>query len=232
MELDLANLKSIQTFVAAFKSKIERLDTLINNGGPIGLARNLTEDGFESHFGINHLGHFALTGQLLDVLLNTPFSRVVTVSSRMHVDGEMAWDDLMGEKSYNPWTAYRQSKLANLLFTFELSRKLEVIVSPTKAIAVHPGLAKTGWADNNFGGFMRFLGKIMSLSYQSASMGALPALYAAIDEDAKNGGFYGPVNDKKGYPAEIRASDAAYDEDDARRLWDLSEELTGIQYSI
>ena len=116
MELDLASLTSIKAFANAFKSKYDKLDVLINNGGPIIALRNVTEDGFESHFGINHLGHFALTGLLLDCLLNTPSSRVVTVSSRMHVDGKMEWDDLMSEHSYDRMAAYRQSKLAQMIF--------------------------------------------------------------------------------------------------------------------
>lgn len=233
MELDLASLESIQTFAKVFKSKYDKLDVLINNGGPIVAVRGVTEDGFESHFGINHLGHFMLTGLLLDVLLNTPSSRIVTVGSRVHVDGKMEWNDLMSEHSYDRTKAYRQSKLANLLFAFELHRSLEAKGSSTKAVAAHPGLAKTSWADNNLDGLMKLLGKIMSLtSYQSASMGALPLLYAATDLNIKPGGYYGPEHDTKGYPVEVRAGDAAYDETDAKKLWDVSEKLTGVKYEI
>lgn len=233
MELDLASLKSIQTFAKVFKSKYDKLDVLINNGGPIVAVRGVTEDGFESHFGINHLGHFMLTGLLLDVLLNTPSSRIVTVGSRVHVDGKMEWNDLMSEHSYDRTKAYKQSKLANLLFAFELHRRLEAKGSSTKAVAAHPGLAKTSWADNNLDGLMKLLGKIMSLtSYQSASMGALPLLYAATDLNIKPGGYYGPEHDTKGYPVEVRAGDAAYDETDAKKLWDVSEKLTGVKYEI
>ena len=233
MELDLANLNSIRAFAKLFKSKYDKLDVLINNGGPIIAVRGMTEDGFESHFGINHLGHFMLTGLLLDVLLNTPSSRIVTVGSRMHTTGKMEWDDLMSEGSYDRTRAYKQSKLANMLFAFELNRRLEAKGSSTKAVAAHPGLAKTSWADNNLDGFMKLLGKIMSLtSYQSASMGALPLLYAATDSKVKPGGYYGPEHDTKGYPVEVRAGNAAYDETDAKKLWDLSEKLTGVKYEV
>ncbi len=229
--LDLASLDSIPAFANTFTNKVDRLDVLINNGGVMGATRNLTEDGFESHFGINHLGHFALTGLLLKTLLNTPSSRVVTVSSQMHVDGKMGWDDLMSEKSYDRWTAYRQSKFANLLFAFELGRRLDAKGTKTRSIAVHPGTAATNWAQNNFGGFMGFLfGKMGNMFFQSAAMGALSQLYAAVDTGAKNGGYYGPEHDQKGYPVETQASDSAYDEADAKRLWDLSVELTRVNY--
>ena len=231
MELDLASLTSIKAFANAFKSKYDKLDVLINNGGPIIALRNVTEDGFESHFGINHLGHFALTGLLLDCLLNTPSSRVVTVSSRMHVDGKMEWDDLMSEHSYDRMAAYRQSKLAQMLFAMEFDRRLKTNGLSTLSVTAHPGLAKTGWADNNLSGFMKIMGKIMgAVSYQSAAMGALPVLYAAVDADVKSGGYYGPDGDTKGHPVEVEASKAAYNEADAKRLWDLSENLTGVSY--
>ena len=231
MELDLASFESIRAFASLFKSSHHKLDVLINNGGPIVAARRVTKDGYESHFGINHLGHFMLTGLLLDVLLKAPSSRIVTVSSRMHVDGKIDWDDLMGERSYDRAKAYSQSKLANTLFAFELSRRLEAKGSSTISVAAHPGLARTSWADNNLDGLMRPLGKLMSLlSYQSASMGALPLLYAASDPKVKPGGYYGPEHDQKGYPVELRAGAAAYDETDAKRLWALSEELTGLEY--
>ncbi len=231
MKLDLASLKSIRDFAEAFKSKYDKLDVLINNGGPIIAVRNVTEDGFESHFGINHLGHFALTGLLLDVLLKTPTSRIVTVGSRMHTTGKIAWDDLMSEHSYDRMSAYRQSKLANMLFAFELNRRLEGKGTSTKSMAVHPGLARTSWVDNNLDGFMKFLGKLMSLtSYQSASIAALPLLYAGTDPNVKSGGYYGPEHDTKGYPVEVQAGNSAYNETDAKRLWELSEKLTGVKY--
>lgn len=229
MKLDLASLKSVRNFAEAFKSKHDRLDVLINNGGPVGAVRSATEDGFESHFGVCHLAHFALTGLLLDMLLIMPSSRVVTVSSRMHANGRIAWEDLMSEHSYDRWKAYSQSKLANLMFAFELSRKLEAKGASTKSVAMHPGQAKTRWADNNLNGLMKFLAKFVG---QSASMGALPVLYAAVDAKVKSGGYYGPEHDKKGYPVEVQAGEVAYNEADAKKLWELSETLTGVAYEV
>lgn len=231
MELDLASLDSIKAFAKMFNESHDRLDVLVNNGGLVGFDKSLTADGFESQFGVNHLGHFALTGLLLDSLLITPSSRVVTVGSRMHADAEIAWDDLMSEQSYDRWFAYKQSKLANLMFNFELARRLDASENSTLAIGVHPGLANTSWADNNLNGVMKVIGKLMSaFSYQTAKMGALPPLYAATAPEAKNGGYYGPENDTKGYPVEVRAADHAYDEADAKILWTLSEELTGVTF--
>lgn len=232
MQLDLASLSSIKAFATMFKSKYDRLDVLINNGGIMGSVRSVTQDGFEAQFGINHLGHFALTGLLLDVLLSTPSSRIVTVGSRMHADGNMDWDDIMSEQSYERWRAYRQSKLANMLFAFGLGRKLQAVGSETRSIAVHPGVSATNWAQNNFDGLMAFLlGKMSNAFYQSPAMGALPSLRAALDVDAKSGSYYGPEQDKNGYPVEVQASDAAYDQADANRLWEMSEKLTGVKYT-
>jgi NAD(P)-dependent dehydrogenase (short-subunit alcohol dehydrogenase family) len=230
MELDLASLSSIRKFAETFKSKYDRLDVLINNGGPVIAARSLTQDGFESHFGVGYLGHFALTALLLDVILKTPSSRIVTVSSRMHATAKIAWDDLMSEHSYDAMKAYPQSMLAKILFAFELSRRLDAKGTTTKSIVVHPGLANTGWVNNNLSGFMKIIGKLMSATYQSAAMGALPVLYAGTDPNVKAGSYYGPENDTKGFPIEVRAGDVAYNETDAKRLWELSENLTGIKF--
>lgn len=230
MNLDLASEESIRHFADAFTKSHGRLDVLVNNGGVMGLPRTLTEDGFEMQLGINHLGHFALTGLLLDSLAATAAGRVVTVSSRMHVDGKIDWDDLMLEQGYDNWGAYRQSKLANLLFAFELQRRLEAAGSNTISIAVHPGRAVTNWPDN-FNGFQKALMTVISrLTSQSAEMGALPQLYAATSPEVKPGAYYGPNEDTKGYPEETRASDAAYDVSDAKRLWEVSEKLTGVSY--
>lgn len=230
MNLDLASLESIQAFATAFASNHNKLDILVNNGGVMGLPRTVTEDGFEMQTGINYLGHFALTGLLLDSLAAAPAGRVVTVSSRMHVDGTIEWDDLMLEQSYDNWGAYRQSKLADLLFAFELQRRLEAAGSSTISMGVHPGRAVTNWPDN-FSGFQRALmSAVARMTSQSAEMGALPLLYAATAPEAKPGAYYGPDGDTKGYPAETQASDAAYNETDGKRLWEMSEELTGVTY--
>jgi len=232
MELDLASLKSIREFADTFKKKYDKLDVLINSGGPVIAKQSTTEDGFESHFGVGHLGHFALTALLLDVILKTPSSRIVTVGSRMHVNATMVWDDLMSERSYDAMKAYPQSMLAKILFAFELSRRLEAKGTSTISVAVHPGLANTGWVENNLNGFMKIIGKLMSATtYQSAEMGALPILRAATDAEVKSGSYYGPENDAKGYPVEVKASASAYNEADAKKLWEMSEKLTGVEFT-
>lgn len=230
MQLDLASLDSIRAFAEAFAAGHDRLDVLVNNGGVMGLPRTITEDGFEMQFGVNHLGHFALTGLLLDSLAAAPDSRVVTVSSRMHADGEMDWDDLMGEQDYDNWGAYRQSKLANLLFAFELQRRLAAAGASTTSIGVHPGRTVTNWPDNFTGVNKMLMTVVGRLTSQSAAIGALSQLYAATDPAAKPGAYYGPDGDTKGFPEETRASEAAYNEADAQRLWVLSEGLTGVAY--
>jgi len=232
MALDLASLDSIKAFAKAYTATHKQLHGLINNAGTVGCDKGLTADGFERQFGTNHLGHFALTGLLLTTLLATEGSRVVTVGSRMHADAEMNWDDLMSEQSYDRWEAYKQSKLASMLFAFELARKLAAASSSTLSIAAHPGLAKTNWADNNLSGPMKFIGNLMAnLTYQSAAMGALSVLYAATAVEAQSGKYYGPENDTKGYPVETQAGEAAQSETDAKKLWAVSEELTGVHYA-
>jgi len=223
IELDLANLQSIETFANSFISKYDRLDALINNAASTLPPRRVTEDGFEMQFGVNHLGHFALTGSLLNSL-------VATQASREHISGTIHWDDLMAEHSYDRFEAYRQSKLANLLFSFELQRKLENVRLTTISVAAHPGTAATNWPDNLSGMEKTFFRIMIRLFTQNASMGALSVLYAAVDPNVNPGGYYGPEHDKKGYPTELRAAEVAYDETNAKRLWQRSEELTGIKY--
>ncbi len=230
MELDLASLKSIRAFAETFQSNYDQLDVLVNNGGVMGLRRTLTEDGFEMQLGVNYLGHFALTGLLLDSLSAAPAGRVVTVGSRMHADGAINWDDLMSEQTYDNWGAYSQSKLADLMFAFELQRRLEAAGSSVISISVHPGRAVTNWPDNLDGVQKVLMSVVGRLVSQSAEMGALPQLYASTAPDVTPGAYYGPDGDTKGYPSETRASDAAYDETDAKRLWELSETLTGVSY--
>jgi len=231
MELDLSSLKSVREFADTFKKKYDKLDVLVNNGGPVIAKQSVTEDGFESHFGVGHLGHFALTALLLDVILKTPSSRIVTVGSRMHVNATIAWDDLMSERSYDPMKAYPQSMLAKMIFAFELGRRLEAKGASTISVSAHPGLANTGWVENNITGFMKLIMKLMTLtSYQSAEMGALPLLRAGTDPNVKPRSYYGPENDTKGYPVEVKASDFAYNEANAKRLWNLSEKLTDVKF--
>jgi len=228
--LDLASLASIAAFAAAFEAQFERLDVLLNNAGVSLLPRTETEDGFETIFGVNHLGHFALTGRLLAALLATPNSRVVTVSSRMHAAGVMRWDDLMGQQSYNKWEAYRQSKLANLLFAFERQRRLAAMGAPCLSLAAHPGFSDTNWAGNLGGWQVTLLRPISRWLGQTAADGALSQLYAAVDPAAAGGAYYGPQGGLRGEPVALRAGDAAYDKTAAQRLWTISEALTGVVY--
>lgn len=235
MQLDLTSLKSIRQFAAGFKAKYSRLDVLLNNAGIMMVPYARTEDGFERQFGTNHLGHFALTGLLMELLLKTPGSRVVNVSSNGHRFGTMPFDNLMytGGKGYSRMGAYGRSKLANLLFTYELQRRLAAKGAGTLAVAAHPGLSATNLAAPIIGGFMLKLGQpFMRLFMQSAAMGALPSIRAAVDPAVSGGQYYGPggPNGTKGYPVLSQSNEASHNEADARRLWQVSEELTGVRF--
>ena len=180
MELDLASLDSIRAFADSFLATHDRLDLLINNAGLMAIPRRETEDGFEMQFGVNHLGHFALTGLLLPLLLRTPGSRVVTVSSMAGLRGSIDFDDLMGEQSYSRYGAYSQSKLANVLFAFELQRRLEAAGADTISVAAHPGYADTelqsNTADNSGSVFERALyGVLNKVAAQSSAQGSAAA---------------------------------------------------------
>jgi NAD(P)-dependent dehydrogenase (short-subunit alcohol dehydrogenase family) len=228
MSLDLADLDSVRTFAAAFRAEYDRLDLLINNAGIMVPPYGKTAQGFEMQFGVNHLGHFALTALLLNPLLHTPQSRVVTVSSGAHRFGRINFDDLNSEQGYSPNAAYGQSKLANLLFTYELQRKLAASGSGTLATAAHPG-----WTDTNLQrhtGLARFLNRFFA---QDAQMGALPTLMAATDPGASGGEYYGPGGfmGMRGYPERVQSSDRSHDEQVAAKLWEVSEELTGVRYT-
>jgi NAD(P)-dependent dehydrogenase (short-subunit alcohol dehydrogenase family) len=230
-ELDLASLDSVREFAARFEGG---LDLLINNAGVMAAPRRITPDGFESQLATNHLGHFALTGLLLDKLLATDNPRVVTVSSDMHRGGKINFDDLQGERKYNRWQAYSNSKLANLLFCFELDRRARAADSKLKSTAAHPGYAATNL---QFAGPTRFYERagmwIGNLLFaQSADMGALPTLYAATVQDLPSGSFVGPDGFRggRGHPHLVTATGKAYDEETARRLWEVSEQLTDVHY--
>lgn len=235
MALDLSSQQSIRDFATAFHDKYDQLDVLLNNAGVMALPRRETADGFEMQFGTNHLGHFALTGLLLDRLLATPKSRIVTVSSGLHERGAVNFDDLHGRQSYDKWKAYSQSKLANLLFAFELQRKLTTIGSQTISVGTHPGYAATNLQQagpNMEGSFlmkwvMRLANRFVA---QSAEMGALSQLYAAVADDVQGGDYIGP-NGMKGYPQKVDSSPASKSKEDATRLWAISEDLTGIEYT-
>ena len=235
-ELDLADLDSVRGFAKRMSQQHDRLDLLVNNAGVMAPPRRLTKDGFESQFGTNHLGHYALTGLLLRPLLSTPEPRVVTVSSDAHRMGTMHFDDLQGERGYNNWRWYGQSKLANLMFCFELQRRAIDAGSELKSMAAHPGYAATNL---QFAGPAHWYEKVVmavgnTVFAQSAGMGALPTLYAATVPDLAGGSFVGPdgFRGQRGHPQLVTAAGKAYDEDAWRRLWKVSEELTGVRYDF
>jgi len=225
--LDLSNLALICRFAGEFASRYDRLDILINNAGIMRPPFGKTVDGFELQFGVNHLGHFALTGLLLDLIIQTPQARVVTISSGGHRFGKIDFDNLNAEKGYNAGSAYGQSKLANLLFTYELQRRFKSAGAGAIAAAAHPGWT----AGTNLVVHWRMLRLLNPFIGQQPSMGALPALYAAVAPDVQGGDYYGPDGwlELRGYPTRLRSSDLSYDPSAAARLWAISEELTGVR---
>jgi NAD(P)-dependent dehydrogenase (short-subunit alcohol dehydrogenase family) len=227
IELDLASLASVERFAEAFRASQDRLDLMINNAGVMIPPFGTTEDGFELQFGCNHLGHFALTGRLLDLLETTKGARIVNVSSMAHRQGKMDFDNLNAEKGYRAMPAYGQSKLANLLFTFELQRRLEAAGSTVQATAAHPGW--TGTDLQRHSAIIRFLNFFFA---QTPPMGALPTLRAATDPLATGGDYFGPKGfyEMRGYPVKVGTTAEAKDEIDARRLWEVSENLTGVSF--
>jgi NAD(P)-dependent dehydrogenase (short-subunit alcohol dehydrogenase family) len=209
---------------------------LVNNAGIMWVEYGKTVDGFERHFGTNHLGHFALTGLLMSLLANTPGARVVNVSSTGHRSGTMDFDNLMfeGGNGYGRHRAYGRSKLANLLFTYELQRRFEAHGVDAMATAAHPGASNTNLARYVQDlWYMRLLWPLLERMTQSAAMGALPTIRAAVDPTSKGGNFYGPGGSREmtGYPVIVQSSEASHREADARRLWQVSEQLTGIHYN-
>ncbi|MEV5573339.1 oxidoreductase [Spirillospora sp. NPDC052269] len=228
--LDLADLASVRAF--ARRQADEPLDLLVNNAGVMALPKRTTADGFEMQFGTNHLGHFALTGLMLPALRAAAAPRVVTVTSGVAWTGRIRFDDLQGERSYNPWIAYGQSKLANLLFTRELARRVPDVTS----VAAHPGYASTNLQAEGprMAGrplMERLFGLGNAVLAQPASMGALPSLYAAVMPDVTPGACYGPrVLQYRGTPAKVLTPPQANNIDTARRLWEVSEKLTGVAY--
>ncbi|MCQ3803373.1 MAG: oxidoreductase [bacterium] len=236
MMLDLASLASVQGFAEAFTRSHSRLDVLANNAGIMAVPYSHTEDGFESQMGINHLGHFALTGRLLEVLLGTPGARVVNVSSTAHRPGRMDFGNLLFENGgYSPFRAYCRSKLANLLFTFELQRRFEDAGAPALAVACHPGMATTNIGSHLHGHrTFRLSGLLTAGIVQSASMGALPTLRAAVDPQARGGQYFGPKGfaGQRGHPGVASSTAASRNATAAERLWKASVRLTGVRYSL
>jgi NAD(P)-dependent dehydrogenase (short-subunit alcohol dehydrogenase family) len=229
--LDLASLASVREFADRIKGEGTGLDLLINNAGVMAPPRRETADGFELQLGTNHLGHFALTGQILAAMEGREDARVVTVSSGAHRMGKINFDDLQSERGYSRWRAYGQSKLANLLFAFELDRRLRAAGSPIKSVAAHPGYAATNLQSAAPPLFDRMVMVFTNrLLAQSAEMGALPQLYAATNPVVEGGTYIGPdgIAEQRGHPKTVGSSGAARDEATARRLWDVSEDLTGV----
>lgn len=234
-ELNLASLSSIKTFVEELP--YTSIDVLINNAGVMAPPRTLTEDGFELQFGTNHLGHFALTLLLLKKI-NPDTGRIVTVSSNAHKAGKINFDDLMYSEKYSAWGAYAQSKLANLLFAFELQRLLIKHKSNVLSVAAHPGYSATNLSLSVMpsvkGFFRQQFRKIEQAIAQPASMGALPQLYAAVADQVVGAGYYGPdgLGEWSGYPKAVTPIAAARDQELAQRLWLVSEVLTQQRFSL
>jgi NAD(P)-dependent dehydrogenase (short-subunit alcohol dehydrogenase family) len=234
-ELDLASLDSVASFAERYTSGHDALDLLINNAGIMATPRRETADGFELQFGTNHLGHFALTGRLIGRMGSREDARVVTLSSPAHRTGRIAFDNLEGRHRYFRWRAYGQSKLANLLFMFELDRRLRAAGSTIKSLGAHPGYAATNLQSTGPPAFDRLMmvvgNKVLA---QSAEMGALPTLYAATEPGLEGGTYVGPdgIAEQRGHPKVVDTSSAARDEETARRLWEVSEELTGVRFEL
>jgi NAD(P)-dependent dehydrogenase (short-subunit alcohol dehydrogenase family) len=234
--MDLSSLQSIRDFAEQINHG-NPVDVLINNAAVMALpVRQTTVDGFELQFGSNHLGHFALTGLLLPVLLASKAARVITVASIAHQGKKIPFDDLQSEHRYDPWAAYGQTKLANLLFGFELERRFRQTATPAVSIVVHPGLSSTSIFKNGPGAKGGFRAAIMQVGFamtaQSADQGALPTLFAATAIEAIGGKYYGPDGwfEWRGYPAEAKVSEEARDEMTAGNLWEISMKLTGVNY--
>ncbi len=234
-ELDLADLNSVHRFVKNFQQNHSRLDVLLNNAGIMTTPYFKTKDGFEGQLGTNHLGHFALTGLLLPVLEKTPKSRVVNVSSMAHKQGKMDFDNLLFEngKGYSPMKSYGRSKLANLLFTYELQRFFESNKTDCISVAAHPGVSQTDlfrYLDEKW--YFRLVGPAFKAISQEGKMGALPQVRASVDPHVKGGEYYGPNGfmELKGYPVKVQSNSRSHNEEDAKKLWEVSEKLTGVKF--
>ncbi|MBH0110194.1 SDR family NAD(P)-dependent oxidoreductase [Salinibacterium sp. NG22] len=234
MLLDLADLESIRRFSEMFHGKHSRLDLLVNNAGIMMTDAQLTIDGFESQLGTNHLGHFALTGHLMDLIESTPAARVVSLSSLAHRWGFMEFGNLMFHNgSYTPRAAYGRSKLANLLFAYELQRRFDAAGVDAISVAAHPGTAGTGLADHLFNRwYLRPLKALVFLGLQTPKQGARPSLRAATDPTAQGADFFGPSgrNQHRGAPVRVESTAASHSQVDAAKLWAESERLTGVNY--
>ncbi|QDX41206.1 oxidoreductase [Salarchaeum sp. JOR-1] len=239
-DLDLADLNSIRAFADWYRAEYDALHVLANNAGVMAIPRSETAQGFETQFGVNHLGHFALTAHLLPVLRQTnDESRVVTQSSGVHERGRIDFDDLQSEDDYDKWTAYAQSKLANVLFAYELDRRLRTAGASVTSVACHPGYAATNLqlrGPEAEGSRLRTLAMkaANAVFAQSAEQGAWPLLYAATNPDIDGGEYIGPTGlfNMRGHPGQQESSERSHDENAARRLWTASEDLTDASYDL
>ena len=236
-QLDLADLESVRRASGDLAKSLSHIDVLLNNAGVMALPERRTAQGHEMQFGTNHLGHFALTALLLPLLNASANSRVVTTSSHMHRIGKMHWDDLDWRKGYRRWPAYGQSKLANLLFAMELDRRSSAAGSHIASMAAHPGYSSTGlqqagpqMSGRKLSARAVELGNVVFA--QSAQMGALPQLFAATSPTAMSGRYYGPggIGEVHGSPREVKPMSAALSREEGHRLWNISENLTGVRF--
>ena len=229
LELDLADLETVNLATDQIANKYKKLDLLINNAGVMAPPRILSKQGFELQFAVNHLSHFALTLKLLPLLTKQLGGRVVTVSSGAQYMGKINWNDLQGEKYYDRWASYSQSKLANVMFAFELNQRLKDSNLPVASLSAHPGLARTNLQHTSVkanGSWQEAIAyKLMGPMFQSSRMGSLPQLLAATDPNAKGGEQYGPRFNFRGYPNRCRLALSALDKDERERLWELSKNL-------
>ncbi|GFM20730.1 MULTISPECIES: SDR family NAD(P)-dependent oxidoreductase [Mycobacteriaceae] len=234
-QLDLSSLASVRTAADELRAAYPRIDLLINNAGVMYPPKQTTADGFELQFGTNHLGHFALTGLLLDHLLQVEGSRVVTVASIAHnIQAGIHFDDLQWERSYNRVAAYGQSKLANLMFTYELQRRLAAKQAPTVAVAAHPGISNTELMRHIPGSGLPGFSALAGLVTNSPAVGSLATLRAATDPAVRGGQYYGPSGFRElvGHPVLVQSNRQSHDTDVQQRLWSVSEELTGVKFPV
>ena len=235
MQLDLMDFASIKTFAENFKKNYIRLDVLLNNAGIMTTPYFLTKDGLEAQNGTNHFGHFALTGQLFDLIKNTRGSRVVNVSSMAHKQGKMDFDNLLFEngKDYTPIKSYGRSKLSNLLFTYELQRRIQNNNLNCIAVSAHPGVSRTN-LDRFIRGkiWFKLLYPVFKSFTQDQAQGALPEIRASVDPKVKAGEYYGPdgFNEMKGFPVIVKSNEASHNLADAKKLWEVSEKITGVSF--
>jgi NAD(P)-dependent dehydrogenase (short-subunit alcohol dehydrogenase family) len=231
MALDLASLKSVRKFAAAYKRRHDKLDLLINNAGIMMPPYSLSEDGFESQLAANYLGHFALTGLLLPAIIKTPRSRIVSLSSLAHQWSGIRFEDLQFERRYDKRLAYGQSKLACLMFAYELQRRLKRAGHTTLSVAAHPGVSSTNLFQH-LPKIVNLFAPLTALVFQSAEGGAQPTLYAALGRDIQGGDYCGPqsMGEMRGDPIKVSSSRRSRDEAVAAKLWGVSEELTGVRF--